>query len=82
MLNIIYGKLLNSDPDPEKIFRIRQKDADPTGSGSATLVKMHIQIYNLRYCYYCNKHIEQAYHQNYPMKCCILFVSKYLIVGK
>jgi hypothetical protein len=38
MLHIIYGKLLNSDADPEKIFRIRQKDAEPTGSGAATLV--------------------------------------------
>jgi hypothetical protein len=44
MLHIIYGELLNLDPDPEKIFwiRIRQKDADPTGSGSATLPVMQL----------------------------------------
>jgi hypothetical protein len=46
MLHIVYGELLNSDPDPENIFRIRirQKDVDPTGSGSwsETLVKHHI----------------------------------------
>jgi hypothetical protein len=30
MLHIIYSKLLNSDPDPKKIFWIRQNYADPT----------------------------------------------------
>jgi hypothetical protein len=48
MLHIIYGEFLNSDPDPEKIFRIRQKDADPTGSGSATLVKFDL-LYTVLY---------------------------------
>jgi hypothetical protein len=42
MLHIVYVELLNSDPDPEKIFRIQQKDADPTGSGTLFHAMQHI----------------------------------------
>jgi hypothetical protein len=40
MLHIICRELLNSDPDLEKIIRIRQNDADPTGS--ATLLRSNM----------------------------------------
>jgi len=33
---------LGKDPDPIENFRILQKGADPTGSGSATL---HVHVY-------------------------------------
>jgi hypothetical protein len=45
MLHIIYGELLNSDADPEKIFRIQEKDADTTGSGFATLGTIPYLLY-------------------------------------